>query len=54
MKIVDTLVALLILLSFSAGAIAQTLEERVVTPDEQRKLIAPVDTAPSMAGEIRG
>ncbi len=54
MKIMDMLITLLILISFSTGALAQTLEERVGALDEQRKLVAAVDVAPSMVNEIRG
>jgi outer membrane receptor protein involved in Fe transport len=53
MKIIKPLIMLLTLLSFSAGAFAQSLEEKVGPADEQRKSIAAGDAAP-LAGEIRG
>ncbi|MGD0886720.1 MAG: TonB-dependent receptor [Thermodesulfovibrionales bacterium] len=48
------LITLLILLSLSAGAFAQTLEKQVGALDEQQKLIAEVDAAPGTADEIQG
>jgi outer membrane receptor protein involved in Fe transport len=54
MKIMTTLITLFILLSFSAAAVAQTLEERVGALDEQQKLIAVVDAAPGATDEIQG
>jgi outer membrane receptor protein involved in Fe transport len=54
MKIISTLITLLILLSFSAGAFAQTPEERAGALDGQQKLIAEVDAAPEATDQIQG
>lgn len=54
MKIINTLITLIILLSFSAGALAQTPEERVSATDEQRKSTAVADAASEATDEIQG
>ncbi len=54
MEIMTTLITLFMLLFFSAGAFAQTVEERAIALDERQKLIAVIDAVPGATDEIQG